>query len=83
MRTAELLRRHPDRFLFGTDAPAPPDQAVYLKTYRAYEPFLLFMFKDGCEPIPVRPFLFLPGLWTVLSDKYFAGEICRSRALQQ
>ena len=38
MRTAELLRRHPDRFLFGTDAPAPPDQAVYLKTYRAYEP---------------------------------------------
>ena len=38
MRTAELLRRHSDRFLFGTDAPAPPDQAVYLKTYRAYEP---------------------------------------------
>jgi hypothetical protein len=38
MHTAELLRRHPDRCLFGTDAPAPPDQAVYLKTYRAYEP---------------------------------------------
>lgn len=36
--TAELLRRHSDRFLFGTDAPAPPDQTVYLKTYRAYEP---------------------------------------------
>lgn len=37
-QTAELMRRHPDRFLFGTDASAPPNQAAYLKTYRAYDP---------------------------------------------
>ncbi len=36
--TAELIERHPDRFLFGTDEVAPPDQQSYLKIYDQYAP---------------------------------------------
>jgi predicted TIM-barrel fold metal-dependent hydrolase len=38
--TADLINRHPDRFLFGTDEVAPPDQAKYLKVYDLYAPLL-------------------------------------------
>ena len=34
----DLIERYPDRFLFGTDAPAPPDQSKYLKVFYQYEP---------------------------------------------
>jgi len=37
-QTAELMRRHADRFLFGTDAAAAPNQSAYLKTFGVYEP---------------------------------------------
>src|SRR5215475_1902524 len=37
-QTAELMHRHPDRFLFGTDSAAALNQVAYLKTYGAYEP---------------------------------------------
>jgi predicted TIM-barrel fold metal-dependent hydrolase len=37
---AGLINRHPDRFLFGTDEVAPPDQAKYLKVYNMYQPLL-------------------------------------------
>lgn len=36
--TADLITRHPDRFLFGTDEVAPTDQAKYLKVYETYAP---------------------------------------------
>ncbi len=36
--TADLIARHPDRFLFGTDEVAPPDQAKYMKVYETYAP---------------------------------------------
>ncbi len=35
---ADLMQRFPDRFLFGTDAPAPSDQAKYLKVFGLYQP---------------------------------------------
>jgi hypothetical protein len=35
---AELINKHPDRFLFGTDEVAPSDQDGYLKVYRMYQP---------------------------------------------
>jgi len=35
---AELLQRHPDRFLFGTDSAAPADQSKYLKVFYQYDP---------------------------------------------
>lgn len=36
--TADLINRYPDRFLFGTDEVAPPDQQTYLRVYDQYEP---------------------------------------------
>lgn len=33
---ADLISRHPDRFLFGTDEVAPTEQAKYLKVYDMY-----------------------------------------------
>jgi hypothetical protein len=37
-RIADLINRHPERFLFGTDEVAPSDQAKYLKVYDMYAP---------------------------------------------
>lgn len=37
-RAAQLINRHPDRFLFGTDEVAPTDQEAYLSVYRQYAP---------------------------------------------
>ena len=36
--TAGVLNRHPDRFLFGTDALSPKAPEGYFKTYEAYAP---------------------------------------------
>jgi predicted TIM-barrel fold metal-dependent hydrolase len=36
--TADLINRHPDRLLFGTDEVAPTEQAKYLKVYDMYAP---------------------------------------------
>ena len=38
--TADLINRHPDRFLFGTDEVAPSSQEKYLKVYDMYAPLL-------------------------------------------
>lgn len=35
---AAIINRYPDRFLFGTDEVAPPDQDKYMKVYYQYEP---------------------------------------------
>ena len=37
-RTADLLNRYPDRFLFGTDTVAPKDAAAYYGVYEMYQP---------------------------------------------
>jgi Amidohydrolase len=36
--TADLMKRYPDRFLFGTDEVAPPDQSKYTRVYEQYQP---------------------------------------------
>ncbi len=36
--TARLINQYPDRFLFGTDVVAPPDQDFYLVVFKMYEP---------------------------------------------
>jgi hypothetical protein len=36
--SAELANKYPDRFLFGTDEVAPPDQAAYVRVYEQYAP---------------------------------------------
>lgn len=50
-RTAELISRHRDRFLFGTDAAAPPDQTAYLKTYKAYQPLWNVLDRETCRKV--------------------------------
>ena len=35
---ADLITKHPDRFLFGTDEVAPKNQQDYLSVYRQYQP---------------------------------------------
>ncbi|HEY0376870.1 MAG TPA: amidohydrolase family protein [Pyrinomonadaceae bacterium] len=35
---ADILNRYPDRFIFGTDEVAPPDQEAYLRVYNQYAP---------------------------------------------
>ena len=35
---ADILDRYPDRFIFGTDEVAPPDQGAYLRVYNQYAP---------------------------------------------
>jgi len=37
-RTAAVINRHPDRFLFGTDAMAPADSASYYAVFEMYAP---------------------------------------------
>jgi hypothetical protein len=35
---ANVIERHPDRFLFGTDEVAPQNQSDYLRVYEMYQP---------------------------------------------
>jgi len=37
-RVADMFNSHPDRFLFGTDNVAPPDQATQLRVYHLWDP---------------------------------------------
>jgi predicted TIM-barrel fold metal-dependent hydrolase len=50
-RTAELINRHPDRFLFGTDEVAPTEQAAYLKVYTMYAPLFARLTPDASEKL--------------------------------
>jgi hypothetical protein len=47
--TAELINRHPTRFLFGTDEVAPTEQAKYLKVYDMYAPLFAALTAEASE----------------------------------
>jgi hypothetical protein len=49
--TADLINRHPDRFLFGTDEVAPSDQAKYLKVYDLYAPLFAKLTPEASEKL--------------------------------
>jgi predicted TIM-barrel fold metal-dependent hydrolase len=49
--TARLLNQYPDRFLFGTDVVAPPDQKFYLAVYDMYEPLWKALTPETSEKI--------------------------------
>jgi hypothetical protein len=55
-QTAELMRRHSDRFLFGTDASAAPNQAAYLKTYGVYEPLWNILDRETSRKVRLTNF---------------------------
>jgi predicted TIM-barrel fold metal-dependent hydrolase len=48
---ADLVNRHPDRFLFGTDEVAPLEQAKYLKVYDMYAPLFAKLTPEASEKI--------------------------------
>jgi predicted TIM-barrel fold metal-dependent hydrolase len=48
---ADLINRHPDRFIFGTDEVAPKDQASYLKVYDMYAPLFAKLTPDASEKV--------------------------------
>jgi len=50
-RTAEVVNRHPDRFLFGTDEVAPSDPAKYQKVYEMYAPFWAALTPEAREKV--------------------------------
>jgi Amidohydrolase len=48
---AALVNRYPDRFLFGTDEVAPPNQEKYLTVYNQYEPFWKLLTPEASEKV--------------------------------
>ena len=48
---ADLINRYPDRFLFGTDEVAPPDQSKYLKVYVQYAPLFAQLTPEASEKV--------------------------------
>jgi Amidohydrolase len=50
-RTADLINRHPDRFLFGTDEVAPSDQPGYLKVFTLYGPLWNLLTPEASEKV--------------------------------
>ena len=50
-RIADLVNRHPDRFLFGTDEVAPTEQSKYLKVYDMYAPLFAKLTPSASEQV--------------------------------
>jgi hypothetical protein len=50
-QAAAVVNRYPDRFLFGTDEVAPPDQEKYLKVYNQYEPLWKLLSAEASEKV--------------------------------
>jgi hypothetical protein len=48
---AEIINRHPDRFLFGTDEVAPANQQDYLRVYQQYGPLWGLLGKEASEKL--------------------------------
>ncbi len=49
--TAQMINKFPDRFLFGTDVVAPPDQEFYLAVYKMYEPLWKELTAEASEKV--------------------------------
>jgi hypothetical protein len=48
---ADIINRYPDRFLFGTDEVAPPDQETYLRVFNQYAPLWKLLGKEASEKV--------------------------------
>jgi hypothetical protein len=55
-RTAALINKYPDRFLFGTDEMVPETQESYLKVYRMYAPLFAKLSSEASEKLRVGNF---------------------------
>jgi predicted TIM-barrel fold metal-dependent hydrolase len=61
-KTADIINRFPERFLFGTDSVAPRTQEDYLKTYNLYAPLL-------ADLTPKAKYLLLKGNYERIFDE--------------
>jgi len=61
-KTAGLINRHPERFLFGTDEVGPVSQDKYMHVYELYKPLLNLLSPDAKEK-------FLKGNYARLFDE--------------
>jgi predicted TIM-barrel fold metal-dependent hydrolase len=50
-RTADMINRYPDRFLFGSDVVAPADAKAYFAVYEMYEPLWKLLTPEAREGI--------------------------------
>ncbi|MGB7924560.1 MAG: amidohydrolase family protein [Pyrinomonadaceae bacterium] len=48
---ADVINRYPDRFIFGTDEVAPPDQETYLRVYHQYASLWKLLDKETSEKV--------------------------------
>ena len=48
---AEIVNRHPDRVLFGTDEVAPSDPVKYMRVYEMYAPFWAALTPEAREKV--------------------------------
>jgi len=46
-RSADMINRYPDRFLFGSDVVAPKDSAQYYAVFDSYKPLLALLTPDA------------------------------------
>jgi Amidohydrolase len=51
---ADLMRRYPDRFLFGTDAAAPANESQYTRVFLQYEPLWLSLDADTSRKVRLQ-----------------------------
>jgi hypothetical protein len=49
--TSDLINHDPERFLFGTDEVAPPNQEKYLRVYYLYEPLWRSLSPDASRKV--------------------------------
>jgi hypothetical protein len=49
--SADIINRHEDRFLFGTDEVAPTEQAKYLKVYDMYAPLFAKLTPEASQKL--------------------------------
>ena len=49
--SAKLMNSYPDRFLFGSDVVAPPDQKFYMTVYEMYQPLWKALKAETSEKI--------------------------------
>jgi predicted TIM-barrel fold metal-dependent hydrolase len=50
-RSAELINRYPDRFLFGSDVVAPKDSATYFAVFDKYRPLWALLTPDASAKV--------------------------------
>jgi hypothetical protein len=50
-RSADLINKYPDRFLFGTDNVAPADSASHYKVFEMYQPLWNRLTKEASEKV--------------------------------